>query len=1102
MSSAGQGGGEQARELPGQPPLTVTAPLLLRTHELSWEALEHLVVALAVQADHALESRPFGRGGQAQDGVDVVAFFASQPPAVYQAKRYEKFTAADLRKAVAAYTDGSRPFDAHRLVIVTTADVRDTKVDLELTRLREQHQDLVIDLWGRQQLSDMLFVLPDLVRRFFGEDTMRVFCRPMLDREMADISDASRGQALEDYLAHFGLYLSEGLHGLVGLTLEGPDGAEGVLSTELAAWLRPGRHVQVVGSSGTGKSHTLAHAAAGLAQDGWLPILLRAGVYEGRLEDSLDESVAPFTSQSADWLVRAARLEGLPVVLLVDAINECPSQLRDRLMLQLSSWCRRAEATLVSTSHEFVNVPAVIGGAQLRTVDPTSQQRAALLRCYGVGPQQEEVIEEECKAFGTAFELSMAAQLTRRLPTGAGRAALLDAYLGEQLQRASQPTALRQVLHRWAMLMDERLTGWLPLAEAQRSAAQVLVALGGAVGVVDEALRSPVVQVRHRRVEFRHEWYAQLLAAEALMWSRASAMELAGELRRPHRRELAVWAVALLSTPDEVRSLLQRLPDTTVLIEALCGRLGPVADGVALAEAQRCLEEAVEAMAASSVECSSEFEYAIEPRRCWSEYEQAMFTALGTTARDGRLLEPLARLMRENDQAFRRGTGWSPTRSRVAGLIAEALNGPIASTGGTQLPAAVITHALRLAWPRRGHNRHQPAGAADLQRWAASLEADDIGLAMLLCLLLRWTDDSEVAALAPALFSHAWATKASQLRFASLDLLTSIRTTVDEVTETRVIELLNDVHTDNVWVSTMLVDALHIYGQLTSPYAVDDITEEISSLLASPMQHDAHSRAQRIVESQFEEVISAPFVKAIDALEPTARRALLILAVREGDASLFTDVVLKELIRAKDPAALSAFRYWASHMNALDPFRQNAISCHLLGIEGCAAYMEIPPPMLGSHEGADAEAWRCYGQILFWLHRPNLDSDDRYARCMPLWEQLTTSLLDAAVDPLQQFQSVAMFAQDIRTSALGLIVDSFPGHIRTVLHHGLSAPEHLTSLFPHPQPDDRTATVLRLLARAGDHSSLQLLALYRDHPGLGGTATDTIRRLNNRTAES
>ncbi|KDQ65682.1 hypothetical protein [Streptomyces sp. NTK 937] len=59
------------------------------------------------------------------------------------------------------------------------------------------------------------------------------------------------------------------------------------------------------------------------------------------------------------------------------------------------------------------------------------------------------------------------------------------------------------------------------------------------------------------------------------------------------------------------------------------------------------------------------------------------------------------------------------------------------------------------------------------------------------------------------------------------------------------------MHTDDVFVSTMLVDALHGYGQLTSPYAVDTIAEEIALLLASPEQPDAHARAKRIVESQF-----------------------------------------------------------------------------------------------------------------------------------------------------------------------------------------------------------------------------------------------------------
>ncbi|MFD7705523.1 hypothetical protein [Streptomyces caelestis] len=535
-------------KLPVSSPLTATAPLLLHTQELSWEALEHLVVALAVQVDQAVEARPFGRNGQAQDGVDVVAFFASGPAAVYQAKKYERFAVSDLRKAVLTYANGSRPFGARRLVIVTTADVRDTKVDLELARLRGQHQDLVIDLWGRQQLSDMLFTLPDLVRRFFGEHTMQVFCRPLPGKEeQVNSAWAADRLELEDYSAQLGMYLRGGLHELVPLTLVDQDSGERVSSAELAAWLRPGRHVQVVGASGTGKSHTLTHTVLGLLQGGWLAILLRASVYEGHLGDSLDECVSPFSQYDAQVLVEAARQRQLPIVLLVDAVNECPSRLQERLIQQVSSWCLRIEATVVLSSQEFVHVPAALSSVRLKTTDPGPQQRTALLRSHKAGQEVDGLDEEDCAAFDTAFELSLAAQLAQRLPCGAGRAALLEAHVGEQLQHVFQPTVARQVLHCWALMMDERLTGWLPLAEAQRSAAQLLAAQKMAVSTVDEALEASVVRVRHQRVEFRHEWYAQLLAAEALMWRCAGVPELAGELGRPHRRELAAWAVALHS---------------------------------------------------------------------------------------------------------------------------------------------------------------------------------------------------------------------------------------------------------------------------------------------------------------------------------------------------------------------------------------------------------------------------------------------------------------------------------------------------------------------------------------------------------------------------
>lgn len=173
-------------------PLPTTAPLLLNTHELAWEAVEHLVAALALEVEQAKEARLYGRPGQDQQGIDVVAFFDGKPTSVYQAKRYTTFTTADLRKAVSSYAGGRRPFGAHRLVVVTTASVADTKIDEELVVLRKRHSDLVIDLWGRQQLSDILHKVPHLVRRYFGPATMEVFCRPLTAEDLPAASGAAK----------------------------------------------------------------------------------------------------------------------------------------------------------------------------------------------------------------------------------------------------------------------------------------------------------------------------------------------------------------------------------------------------------------------------------------------------------------------------------------------------------------------------------------------------------------------------------------------------------------------------------------------------------------------------------------------------------------------------------------------------------------------------------------------------------------------------------------------------------------------------------------------------------------------------------------------
>jgi hypothetical protein len=140
-------------ELP--PPLADPRPPLLNTHEMGWEPFERLILNMARTLDGAFSVHRYGRPGQAQHGLDIIAHRHGQAPSVYQAKHWQEFTATDLERAVELYAQGQRPFDADRIVIAVASEARDREILDMLHTLSERYPDLRIELWDRQELPDL-----------------------------------------------------------------------------------------------------------------------------------------------------------------------------------------------------------------------------------------------------------------------------------------------------------------------------------------------------------------------------------------------------------------------------------------------------------------------------------------------------------------------------------------------------------------------------------------------------------------------------------------------------------------------------------------------------------------------------------------------------------------------------------------------------------------------------------------------------------------------------------------------------------------------------------------------------------------------------------
>jgi hypothetical protein len=180
------------------PPLVHAEPLYLETDRLAWPQLQALTVDLSKYVEGARRAEEFGRNGQGQDGIDVHGFFDDGSVTAYQCKRVERFTVAILDSAVTEFLEGENPNDATRFVVVTSASALDTGVTNRLTELQRLHRQLIIELWGREHISDALRDQYQVVRRHFGQPNASAFCDSVplpiaADTEQFDADSILRG---------------------------------------------------------------------------------------------------------------------------------------------------------------------------------------------------------------------------------------------------------------------------------------------------------------------------------------------------------------------------------------------------------------------------------------------------------------------------------------------------------------------------------------------------------------------------------------------------------------------------------------------------------------------------------------------------------------------------------------------------------------------------------------------------------------------------------------------------------------------------------------------------------------------------------------------
>jgi hypothetical protein len=320
---------------------------------------------------------------------------------------------------------------------------------------------------------------------------------------------------------------------------------------------------------------------------------------------------------------------------------------------------------------------------------------------------------------------------------------------------------------------------------------------------------------------------------------------------------------------------------------------------------------------------------------------------------------------------------------------------------------------------------------------------------------------------------------------------------VQEPHRTYIHDFLQSLLNLNPFLNSAIFEALSAYETLDMGITVESALTEIRALLGAPEGPEQFKRTATLYDNQFEDIFQNTYFDAIEQLnEEESLRFHLMAALGMDSDSFFLVPLLQRLIDMGAPATVRAFERWSDPPQDTFIFSSHLAGPFLLAHVGLAK-LGAPPPQRRDGESNDVTAWREWGRILHWLHKPNPAADKFQDEASHSWSRLLGDLLRAAIDPLWRLLLFDSSARDRRTRYV-LLVPTFSEELKELLEKGLESHPMLTSLFPAREPGELVGFIADYLGALGDEKTILLLERFADSDKWGSHAIRAIRAIHTR----
>ncbi|HKH43339.1 MAG TPA: ATP-binding protein [Thermoanaerobaculia bacterium] len=849
--------------------------------------------------------------------------------------------------------------------------------------------------------------------------------------------------------------------------------------------------LHLYGPSGTGKSHLAKHLAIELVKERYIPILISAKYYEGNFAALLDRSVEHLTKAPAESLISGALTAGSTPLLILDGFNECPEVLRSELIKGVKALQLRRPVRIVVTSRLEIPSDFSLPGRACKLDALASEERDRLISFYG-GPAGSLV-----EILRTPLDVRIAAENAGRINSSSfSQYDLFHAYARGRL---SDDFSLGfGFLTKCASIMTTVLTSVLAESEFYRVAQATA---GTKANMLVETVRASGLVVFSRgHFSFWHEKIQRFFQAEALLLKYTDKAELAAALRSPRNEDTLEFVLGAQRDASSIQLCLPAIRSEALLLSLLHGEMGSGAAAAIRAAMHQLLHRAHQELRELKMtkigEPSSRYSaLSITSPFQWKEYEQRLLGLLGKAFIEGFLCEEVLDLIEHSEKECLAGASELYPR-RPWRFLFPALYVGISPQS---LPVSRIIEAIhggfRGAW--------SPEPQKILSERLGKLEHQSPGILFLLATYTRdllWSSSysEALAAQILALLRRMWSTGLYHLRLEAAQLAHSLTHQINEPIRSELETWLESLLGDDVILNTFVFEALAQHRDL-GVTSEERVYEEIRAILDGPRDEEACQMAGTIFANQFEEIVSDHYYPAVQALQGKDRVDFYVMAAMGREPGyMFTDLILRRLIEFKAPEAYPAFERWSSPPQPVGIISDDIFGSFLLAHIGLARTAQRLPAFAVPSD-QNEESWRVWGEILFWLHKPDASQASIREACASCWRKLLGPLLLASIDPLFEMERYAR-SRDLRGEIYHPVETAFRHELKALYEKALPRSSELTSVFRFPShwADDRATYMIEELGRFGDEDSALVIEPHVESLVLGRSAVNAIRSIRER----